>query len=97
MSASGAGVAGVLDDPVQVAAAALDAFEATGDVEWLDWSAAILERVLREHSAPEVGLYDVPKGYERTGLLADALRPFEDAPTLLPMESLPSRVLACGT
>lgn len=79
-----AGVTGVLDDQVQVAAAALDAFETTGEVEWLNWSAAILERVLREHSAPEGGLYDVAQGHERTGLLADALRPFEDAPTPSP-------------
>ena len=34
------GVAGLLDDQVQVAAAALDAYEATGDGDWLAWASA---------------------------------------------------------
>lgn len=82
--AHGGGAAGVLDDQVQVAAAALDAFEATGDSEWLAWSVALMDRVLREHAAPEGGLRDIGEGHDRTGLLADALRPFEDAPTPSP-------------
>ncbi len=79
-----AGVAGVLDDQVQVAAASLDAFEATGDTDWLAWSVALMDRVLRDYSARDGGLQDLAAGHDRTGLLADPLRPFEDAPTPSP-------------
>jgi uncharacterized protein YyaL (SSP411 family) len=39
------GITGLLDDQVQVAGAALDAFEATGEFEWLTWSERLMDRV----------------------------------------------------
>ena len=39
------GISGLLDDQVQTAAAALDAYEATGDREWLEWGERIMDRV----------------------------------------------------
>ncbi|HET7470715.1 MAG TPA: thioredoxin domain-containing protein, partial [Gemmatimonadales bacterium] len=39
------GVAGLLDDQVQMASAALDAHEATGETEWLDWAVRLMDRV----------------------------------------------------
>src|SRR6185369_12984411 len=39
------GVAGLLDDQVQVAAASLDACETTGEADWLRWAEQLMERV----------------------------------------------------
>jgi uncharacterized protein YyaL (SSP411 family) len=77
------GVPGLLDDQVQVAIAAIDAFEVTGAEVWLDWAAALMERVWRDYRDPEGGLHDtVSSGGE--GLLAGRLTPVEDAPTPSP-------------
>ena len=43
------GVTGLLDDQVQAAAAALDAYEATGDREWLAWAERLMERVWTDY------------------------------------------------
>lgn len=78
------GVDGLLDDQVQVALAALDAHEATGDALWLDWSAAIMERVGTDYRDPEAGgLYDTA-GRAGEGLLPTRLKPVQDAPTPSP-------------
>lgn len=77
------GTADLLDDQVQVAAAALDAFEVTGDAAWLAWAAALLERVWREFRAPEGGaLLDRTGG--GPGLLDAPGRPLQDSPTPSP-------------
>ena len=56
------GVAGLLDDQVQVAAAALDAYEATGDGVWLAWASAIMDRVWTDYWDPEAGgLFDTAR------------------------------------
>ncbi len=77
------GEAELLDDQVQVAAAALDAFEATGDAAWLAWAEAILDRVWREFRPSDGGaLLDRLGG--GTGLLAEPGRPLQDNPTPSP-------------
>ncbi len=74
------GVGGLLEDQVQVAAAALDAYEATGEESWLRWAEAIVSRVWRDYRDPGGGLFD-REGAEGTGLLRARVKPIEDAPT----------------
>ncbi|HXG45217.1 MAG TPA: thioredoxin domain-containing protein [Gemmatimonadales bacterium] len=79
------GVTGLLDDQVQVAAAALDAYEATGDLSWLDWSAALLDRVWQEYRDPAGGgLFDTALHRSGEGLLPTRAKPVQDAPTPSP-------------
>jgi uncharacterized protein YyaL (SSP411 family) len=79
------GVTGLLDDQVQVAAAALDAFEATGDRGWLTWCEALLDRVWRDYLDPDGGgLFDVARGRGGEGLLPAPAKPVQDAPTPSP-------------
>ncbi len=76
------GVAGLLDDQVHTAAAALDAWEATGESAWLDWSLAIMHRVWADyHDAEAGGLYDTTGSGDAEGLLPARARPVQDAPT----------------
>ncbi|HEU4474385.1 MAG TPA: thioredoxin domain-containing protein, partial [Gemmatimonadales bacterium] len=57
------GVAGLLDDQVQAAAAALDAYEATGRAEWLAWGERLMERVWRDYrDEASGGLFDTARG-----------------------------------
>jgi uncharacterized protein YyaL (SSP411 family) len=79
------GVAGLLDDQVQVAAAALDAFEVTGDRGWLAWCEALMDRVWRDyHDADGGGLFDVARDRGGEGLLPATAKPVQDAPTPSP-------------
>ncbi len=76
------GVTGLLEDQVQTASAALDANEATGDTLWLDWAAAIMERVWRDYrDADAGGLFDRTRESGGEGLLQSRVKPVEDAPT----------------
>jgi uncharacterized protein YyaL (SSP411 family) len=76
------GVGGLLDDQVQSALASLDAYEATGDPSWLDWSEAILARVWRDYQDDVGGgLFDIARGREGEGLLPARAKPVQDAPT----------------
>ena len=74
------GVSGLVEDQVQVAAAALDAYEATGDDVWLDWAEAIASRVWRDYRAPDGGFFDRAEAAGE-GLLPARVKPIEDAPT----------------
>ncbi|HTC24687.1 MAG TPA: thioredoxin domain-containing protein, partial [Gemmatimonadales bacterium] len=74
------GIAALLEDQVQTAAAALDAYESTGDDHWLDWAEAIANRVWRDYRDPEGGLFDRAGGGGE-GLLGARIKPIEDAPT----------------
>src|SRR5690606_33446844 len=47
------GPGGLLDDQVHTAAAALDACEATGESDWLEWAEAIMHRVWRDYRDAE--------------------------------------------
>jgi hypothetical protein len=76
---------GLLDDPVQAAAAALDAFEVTGELSWLDWATALLDRVWREHWDTERGgLRDVAHERGGEGLLSASVKPIQDSPNASP-------------
>ncbi|MBA3344953.1 MAG: thioredoxin domain-containing protein [Gemmatimonadales bacterium] len=80
------GVAGLLDDQVQAAAAALDAYEVTADHSWLEWSERLMERVWRDYwDAEGGGLFDTAR--DRTaelGLLPARAKPVQDTPTPSP-------------
>jgi uncharacterized protein YyaL (SSP411 family) len=80
------GVAGLLDDQVQMASAALDAHEATGEAEWLDWAVRLMDRVWADYWDPDAGgLFDTARrrGSE-PGLLPARAKPVQDAPTPSP-------------
>ena len=78
------GVGGLLDDQVQVAQAALEAFEVTGDATWLDWSERLMDRVWEDYrDAAAGGLFDTA-GTSGAGLLPTRLKPVQDAPTPSP-------------
>jgi uncharacterized protein YyaL (SSP411 family) len=74
------GAGGLLEDQVQAAAAALDAYEATGQNEWLAWAEAVMSRVWHDYRDPAGGLTD-RAGPGGEGLLPARIRPIEDAPT----------------
>jgi hypothetical protein len=80
------GIAGLLDDQVQTAAAALDGYQATGDPAWLGWAEAIMDRVWRHYWDDERGgLFDVAKGREDgTGVAPARAKPVQDTPTPSP-------------
>jgi uncharacterized protein YyaL (SSP411 family) len=80
------GVTGLLDDQVQVAAAALDAYEATGETEWLAWAERLMDRVWSDYWDQEAGgLFDTARGREDgPGLLPARAKPVQDAPTPSP-------------
>ena len=80
------GVAGLLDDQVQTAAAALDAHEATGDREWLAWAERIMERVWRDYwDEGSGGFFDTARGRSgEEGLLPAKVKPVQDTPTPSP-------------
>ena len=76
------GPAGLLEDQVHTASAALDAFEATGDDDWLGWAEAITERLWRDYrDAERGGLFDTAHGRGGEGLLPARAKPLQDAPT----------------
>jgi uncharacterized protein len=80
------GVTGLLDDQVQVAAAALDACEATGDREWLAWAERLMERVWKDYWDDVAGgLFDTARGRGgEEGLLPARVKPVQDTPTPSP-------------
>jgi len=82
---SNGGQEGLLDDPVQCAAAAIDAFETTGLGEWLAWAEALMERVWREHWDEERGGFlDTARARRGEGLLDTAAKPIQDNPNASP-------------
>lgn len=84
LSHSPGGMTGLLDDQVQVALAALEAYETTGAVEWLSWSEALLDRAWQDYLDPgEGGLFDTATQHGE-GLLPTRARPVQDTPTPSP-------------
>jgi hypothetical protein len=76
------GPADLLEDQVHTAGAALDAFEASGDPDWLRWAIAIVERIWREfRDAERGGLFDTAAGRAGEGLVPARAKPLQDAPT----------------
>lgn len=79
------GIGGLLEDQVQTAAAALDAFELTGDTAWLTWAERILARVWKDYVDEEDGgLFDTARDQTGEGLLPARAKPLQDAPTPSP-------------
>jgi uncharacterized protein len=75
------GVTGLLDDQVQTAAAAIDAYEFTGSHAWVDWAGRIMNRVWSDYRDPRSGgLFDSANAAGE-GLLPARSRPLEDSPT----------------
>jgi len=80
------GVGGLLDDQVQTSAAALDAYEVTGDREWLTWAVRVMERVWSDYwDSADGGLWDTAASRSDTaGLLPARAKPIQDTPTPSP-------------
>jgi uncharacterized protein YyaL (SSP411 family) len=80
------GIGGLLDDQVQTAAAALDAYEMTGKQEWLEWGERLMDRVWVDYRDPEGGgLFDTARGRPaEEGLLPARAKPVQDTPTPSP-------------
>ncbi len=80
------GLTGLLDDQVQVAAAALDAYELTGEREWLEWSERIMDRVWTDYwDTDGGGLFDTARhSASQEGLLPARAKPVQDTPTPSP-------------
>ncbi|MFN8654150.1 MAG: thioredoxin domain-containing protein [Gemmatimonadales bacterium] len=78
------GIEGLLDDQVQVALAAIEAYEVTADGAWLAWSEALLDRVWQDYlDAGSGGLFDTASSAGE-GLLPTRARPVQDTPTPSP-------------
>jgi uncharacterized protein YyaL (SSP411 family) len=83
--AIGSSVTGILDDQVQMARAAIDAFQATGAAAWLERAASVMEQVWAAYRAGESGgLRDTRRGGVGEGLLSQELVPVQDTPTPSP-------------
>jgi hypothetical protein len=80
------GVTGLLDDQVQVAAAAVDAYEVTSEAAWLAWAERLMDRVWSDYWDEEGGgLFDTARGGTAgPGLLPTAAKPVQDTPTPSP-------------
>jgi uncharacterized protein YyaL (SSP411 family) len=80
------GITGLLDDQVQAAAAALDAYEYTGNREWLAWAERLMERVWKDYwDDVAAGLFDTARGRSgQEGLLPSRAKPIQDTPTPSP-------------
>ncbi|MBA3760528.1 MAG: thioredoxin domain-containing protein [Gemmatimonadales bacterium] len=80
------GIQGLLDDQVQTAAAALDAYETTGEREWLEWGERLMDRVWADYWDVEAGgLFDTARDRSgEVGLLPARAKPVQDTPTPSP-------------
>jgi uncharacterized protein YyaL (SSP411 family) len=84
LHATGSDVGGMLDDQVQTAAAALDAYEATGATVWLERAQSLMDHVWDRHWTDRGGLLDVARDRGGEGFLTHELVPTQDAPTPSP-------------
>ncbi len=80
----GSDVPGMLEDHVQLAAASLDAFEATGDARWMHRATELMEHVWADYRSPEGPLLDVPRARGGEGMLNRPVTPVQDSPTPSP-------------
>ena len=73
---------GMLEDDIHAAAAFLDAYEATGDDDWLTRATAVMQYCRRSHWDEESGgFFDVARGRGGAAYLATPAKPIQDAPT----------------
>lgn len=82
--AIGSDVGGMLEDQVQMAAAALDAYEATGTGAWLHRAEQLMNHVWRSYRTDGGGLRDTAVDRGGEGLLAQPIVPTQDSPTPSP-------------
>jgi uncharacterized protein YyaL (SSP411 family) len=83
---SAARVAGVLEDYAFVAAAALDAWESSGEVRYFDAAKQITDRMLElfcdvDADGKSHGFFDTGKGSAGVGALSTRRKPLQDSPT----------------
>ncbi len=83
LHALGGSVRGILEDQVQIAAACLDAFEATGVRSYLDRATAMMDCVWSDYWSPDKGLRD-RAATEGEGFLTQPVIPIHDSPTPSP-------------
>ena len=82
--AIGSSVADILDDQVQVASAAVDAYEATGDTKWLERATKLMDLVWSSYRGDSGGLLDTRRERGGQGFLTQEITPIEDSPTPSP-------------
>jgi len=70
----------LLEDQVQVASGALDAFEVTGEERWLARALALARYTWDQFADDDGGLFDLPRHHDGGGVLARRLKPIQDAP-----------------
>jgi uncharacterized protein YyaL (SSP411 family) len=76
---------GMLDDNVHSAAGFLDAYEATGDAQWLERTIDVMRYCETAHADESAGGYfDLAAGKNGTAYLAARAKPVQDAPTPSP-------------
>jgi uncharacterized protein len=75
-----AGAPLVLEDQGQLAAAALDAFELTGEPVWLERARGLAVRTWERFAADDGTLFDRPRDAGGDGFLRQPLTPVQDAP-----------------
>jgi len=74
---------GMLDDNVHAAAAFLDAYEATGQRQWLDRATQVMQYCAKTHGDAAGGYFDIA-AQNGTAYLATRAKPVQDAPTPSP-------------
>ncbi len=77
-------VGGLLDDQVQAAAGAIDAFEVSGDDRWLTRAEALMTHVWDMFRSETGGLRDTARTRHGAGFLTQEILPIQDAPTPSP-------------
>lgn len=82
--AIGSDVSGLLEDQVYLAAAAVDAHEATGEMRWLERATGLMEHVWSRYRSARGGLCDRPVDEGGDGFLEHQVLPIQDAPTPSP-------------
>jgi hypothetical protein len=82
--APGSAVSGILDDQVQMAAAAIDAYEVSGIRVWLERAEALMTRVWARFRASGGGLLDREPAPGPVRALEEAVIPVSDSPTPSP-------------
>jgi uncharacterized protein YyaL (SSP411 family) len=82
--ALGSELGGILDDQVQAAATAIDAFEVTGESPWLTRAEDLMTHVWEAYRSESGGLRDTPREQTGEGFLVQEMRPIQDTPTPSP-------------
>jgi len=93
------GIHGLLDDQAQTAAAALDAYETTGEREWLEWGERLMDRVWADYWDSDNGVGPARRACCRPGrsrCRTHQPRRLTGSPVLLPPGCTSSPALPAG-